>query len=113
MTLAFRKRERKCGAPRRAVADDDEVGVQRLQIARGVLERLAFFERRGFGGKIDDVGGQPLRGQFKTDARARGRLDEQVDHRLAAQRRDFFDGALADGLERARGVEHGDDFLRA
>ena len=55
---------------------------------------------------------QPLRGQFKTDARARGRLDEQIDDRFAAQRRDFFDGALADGLEAARRVQHGDDFLR-
>ena len=75
---------------RRAVADDDEIRVQRLEIARGVLERLAFFERRRVGGKIDDVGGQPLRRQFKTDARARGRFDEQIDDRLAAQRRELF-----------------------
>ena len=113
MTLALSNARQKMRRADRAVADDDEVRVQRLEIARGVLERLAFFERRRLGGKIDDVGGQPLRGQFKADARARGRLDEQVDDRLAAQRRNFLDGALADGLERARRVEHGDDFLRA
>ena len=42
----------------RAVADDDEIGVERFEVQRGVLERLAFFERRRLGGKIHDVGGQ-------------------------------------------------------
>ena len=41
-----------------AVAHDDDVRVERLEIARGVLERLALFERRGLGGEIDDVGRQ-------------------------------------------------------
>ena len=113
MTLASQEARQKMRRAAGAVADDDDIGVERLEIARGVLERLAFFERRGLGGEIDDVGGQPLRGQLKADARARGRLDEQVDHRFAAQRRDFFDGAFADGLEGARRVQHGDDFVRA
>ena len=94
------------------MADDDEVGVQRLEVARGVLERLAFLQRGGLGGEVDDVGGEPLLGQLEADARAGGGLDEEVDDGLAAQGRDFLDGALADGFEGARGVEHGDDFLR-
>ncbi len=95
----------------RAVADDDEVRVQRLQVARGVLERLALLERGGLGGEIDDVGREPLLGQLEAGARAGGRLDEQVDDRLAAQGGHLLDGALADRLEGARGIEHGGDFL--
>src|SRR5665213_443018 len=95
----------------RAVADDDEIGVERFEGQRGVLERLAFFERRGLGGKIYDVGGKPLRRQFKTDARPRGRLDEQIYDGFAAQGGNFFNRAFADGLETARGVQHGGDFF--
>ena len=95
----------------RAVANDDEIGIERFQIARGVFQRLAFFERGSFGGEIDDVGGKPLLGKFETDARAGGRFDEKIDDRFAAQGRDFFDGAFADGFESARGIEDGDDFL--
>jgi hypothetical protein len=90
-----------------AVADDDDVGIERFQVSRGVLERLALFERRGFGGKIDDIGRQTLGGQLETDARASGRLDKQIDHRFAAQNRDFFNGALPDRLESEGGVQHG------
>ena len=32
---------------------------------------------------------------------------------LPRKRRNFFDGAFADRFERARGVEHGDDFFGA
>ena len=94
-----------------AVAHDDDVGVEGFEVAGGVLEGFAFFERGGLGGEIDDVGGEALGGQFEADARAGGRLDEEVDDGFAAQGGDFFDGALADGLEGAGGVEHGHDFL--
>src|ERR1700733_14164451 len=67
-----REKMRRAG---RAVADDDEIRVERLEVSGRVLEGLALFKRRGVGGKIHDVGGQPLLGQFKTDARARGGLD--------------------------------------
>ena len=43
-----------------AVADDDDVGVERLEVARGVLERLALLERGGLGGEVDDVGREAL-----------------------------------------------------
>ena len=103
------KKMRRAGS---AVADDDEVRIQCLEIQGGVFERLAFLERGGLGGKIDDVRGEPLLGQFEADARAGGGLDEEVDHRLAAQRGNFLDGALADGFEGAGGIEHRDDFFR-
>ena len=84
-----------------AVADDDDVHVQRLEVARGVLERLALLERGGLGGEIDDVGREPLRGQLEAGAGAGGGLDEEVDDGLAAQGGHLLDGALADGLEGA------------
>src|ERR1035441_5214848 len=67
---------------------------------------------RSLGGKVDDVRRQPLLGQLKTDARPRGRLNKQVDDGFAAQRRNFFDGAFANRLERPRRVEDGDNFVR-
>jgi hypothetical protein len=75
---------------RRAVADDDEVGVERFEIFRGVLERFALLQRGSFGGEVDDVGGKPLLGQLETDARAGGWLDEQIDDRAAAQAGTFL-----------------------
>ena len=92
----------------RAVADDDEVNVQRLEVAGGVFERLALLERGGLGGEVDDVGREPLLGELEAGARAGGGLDEQVDDGLAAQGGDLLDGALADRLEGAGGVEHGE-----
>ena len=94
-----------------AVADDDEINVQRLEVARGVLERLALLERGGLGGEIDDVGREPLLGQLEAGARAGGGLDKEVDDGLAAQGGDLLDGALADRFEGAGGVQHGGDFL--
>src|SRR5208283_5987964 len=44
-------------------------------------------------------------------ARAGGGLDKEVHDGLAAQGGDLFDGAFADRLEGAGGVEHGGDFL--
>src|SRR5439155_20701214 len=93
------------------VPDDDETGIEGCEVAGRVQESLAFLERGGFGGEVDAVGGEALFGQLEADAGARGRLDEEVDDGLAAQGGDFFDGALADGFEGARGVEDGEDFL--
>ena len=46
-----------------------------------------------------------MRGEFEADAGARARLDEEIDHRLAAQGGHFLDLARADGLEGGGGVE--------
>src|SRR5207302_4687180 len=106
---ARKKMRRAC----RAVADDDDVRVQRLEIAGRVLGRLAFLERRSFGCEIDDISGQPKRSELKTDAGACRRLDEKIDDGFAAQGRDFFYGSFADGFKRPRRVEHGGDFIGA
>jgi len=101
-----RKEMRRAGG---AVADHDEVNVQRLQVARGVLEGLALPQRGSLGGEVDDVRRKSLLGQLEARAGAGGRLDEQVDDGLAAQRRHLFDRALAHRLEGQRGVQHGGD----
>ena len=100
---------RRAGA---GVAQDDDIGVQRLEVARGVLERLALGEAGGAGGDIDDVGAEAEGGELEGGAGAGARLDEEIDQRFAAQGRDFFDLARADLLEGGGGVEDEDDFLR-
>ena len=89
----------------RAVADDDNVGAERLERFAGVQKRFALGERRRLGGEVDHVGVKPHGGQLETDARAGGRLDEKIDHRASAQGRHFFDRTLTDRLEGASGVE--------
>ena len=98
---------------RRTVPDDDDIDVVRLEDERGVLERLAFDEARTARGNVDHVRAQAHRGQLKRRARARARLDEEVDQRAAAQGGHFFHVARADFLELLRGVEQEGDFLRA
>src|SRR5882762_9221086 len=44
--------------PRSAMTHDDEIGIQRLEVAGRVFERLAFLERGRFGSEIDDVSGE-------------------------------------------------------
>ena len=56
---------------------------------------------------------QPLLGELERDARARRRLEEQIDDRRAAQRRHLLDRALADLLERLGGVENEPDLVGA
>ena len=72
------------------VAQNENVGVQRLEIFRGVLERFAFGQTRSRRRDVDHVRAQTKRGQLERSARARARLDEKVDQRFALQRRDFF-----------------------
>ena len=91
-----------------AVADDDRVGAHGLQGERGVLEALSLGDAGSFCAEGDDVRGEPLGRSFKRDARARGVLEEQVDHRATAQRRQLLDGTIGHPRELGRGVENGD-----
>ena len=95
-----------------AVPDDDDVGVEGLEVARGVLEGLAFLERAGLDAEVDDIGTEADGGELEADARAGAGLDEEVDDGFSAQGGDFLDGAFADGFELPCGVEDGDDFVR-
>ena len=56
-------------------------------------------------GDVQRVGAQPLLRDLERRARARARLVEQVDDRLAAQRRHLLDRPLADLAHRLGGVE--------
>ena len=93
------------------VADDEHVGVHRHQVVDGVEQRLALARRRHADVEVDHVGGQPLGGDLERRARARRVLEEQVEHRPAAQQRHLLDVALGDRRERHRGVEDADDDL--
>ena len=97
----------------RAVADHDHVDPHRLEIARRVDERLALRHARPRRGDVHRVGRQALFGELERDARARRRLEEQVDDRRAAQRRHLLDRPLADLLERLGGVENQLNLLAA
>ena len=64
-------------------------------------------------GDVHRVRGQPLLGELERDAGAGGRLEEQIDDGLAAERRHLLDRPLADFLERLGGVENEPDLLGA
>ncbi|MFM1944055.1 MAG: hypothetical protein RI897_3037, partial [Verrucomicrobiota bacterium] len=94
-----------------AVTDDEDVGIEGFEIARCIFERFSLFERGGFGGEVDDVGGEAEGGEFERDARPGGGFGKQVDDGFTAQGGDLFDGAFADGLEGGGGIEDGGDFV--
>ena len=84
--------------------------ASRLRAVSSSVSPLTKLERGR--GEVDRVGRQALFGQLERRARARRGLDEEVDDRLAAQRRDLLDLARADLGEALRGVEDQRDLLR-
>ena len=72
------------------VAEDDHVGVERLDVLRGVAEGLALGGARVRGVEGDDVGAQALRRHLEREAGARAGLEEEVDDGLAAQGGDLL-----------------------
>src|SRR5581483_9630060 len=58
---------------------------------------------------VDDVRREPLAGDLEGGAGPGGRLQEEVDHRLAAQGRDLLDLPARDLLHGGGGVQDGDD----
>ena len=95
------------------VADDDDVGVHRLEGEGGVVERLALLDAAAAAGDVDDVGAEYLSRLLEGDAGAGAGLVEQGDDAFAAQRRDLPDvalqhllhggGVVQDGLDLAAG----------
>ncbi len=73
------------GCPARTVADDDRVGAHRVEGDRGIDQRLALFHRRLGGMHVDDIRPQPLARDLEAQQRARGILEEGVDHRQPGQ----------------------------
>src|SRR5579872_6152752 len=88
-----------------AVADHDEIRVERFQVSRRVLQRLAFLKGRSFRGEVDDVRREALLRQFKANAGPRRGFNEQIDDGFAPQSRHFLYRALADGFESARRIQ--------
>jgi hypothetical protein len=88
-----------------AVPDDDEVRLHRLEVAGGVDQRLALLDRRGAGGEVEGVGREPLLRHLEREAGPGRRLEEQVDDRLAAQRRHLLDRALGNLAHLLGGIE--------
>ena len=84
---------------------DDDIGMHRLDVPGGIFQGFPFDHRRGRGGDIDGVGGEPFAGDFKGGPGAGAGLEEEVDDRLAPQRRDFFDLPVVDFLEAFGGIE--------
>jgi hypothetical protein len=95
-----------------AVAQHNNVGMQRLEVARGVLERFAFCQARSRCRDIDHVSAQAKCSQLERGARSRARLDKKVDQRFAAQCRHLFDLACAHLLKRVGCLENKIDFVR-
>src|SRR6185503_11842563 len=81
-------------------------------VAGGVEEALALLRAAARRGEVDDVGGEPLARDLERRARARGRLVEEIDHRLSAKGRHLLDLAGGDLLHRLGGVEHVADLRR-
>ena len=98
---------------RRAVAQHDHARRHRLDVHRRVDQRLALDDARRADGDVERVGAEALLGDLERRARARARLEEQVDDGAAAQRRHLLDRALADFLHRFGGVEDQHDLLGA
>ena len=71
---------------RGGVPDHDHVGVQRLDVLGRVAQGLALLRGGARGVEGDHVRAQALRGHVEGHPRARARLQEEVDDRLAAQR---------------------------
>ena len=103
-------RQQMAGA-RRGVAQHDHVGRHRLDVHRGVGQRLALQHARRRHRDVQRVGAETLLGDLERGPRPRARLVEQVDDRLAAQRRHFLDRPLADLAHRFGGVEHAVDLV--
>src|SRR5690242_1507170 len=82
---------KKLGRAGRAVAQYQNVGVKRLEIARGVLEGFAFGEARTRCGNVNDIGAEPEGGEFERGAGPRARFDEEINQGFSAECRNFFD----------------------
>src|SRR4051812_11132680 len=93
------------------MSDDDHVDAHRLEIPRRVDERFALRYARTGRCDVHRVGRETFLGEFEGHSRACRCLEEQIDDRRAAQRRNFLDGAFADFLEGLGSVENELDLI--
>ena len=81
------------------MAQHDHVGVERLDILRGITESFPFGRTGGGGVKGDDIGAEKLGGHLKGNAGAGTGLEKEIHHRLAAERGDLLDLAVENATE--------------
>ncbi len=93
-----------------AVAEDDKVGVEGLDILGGVAEGFSFNDAAGGGVDGDDVGAEPFRGHFEGDAGAGARFEEEIDDGFAFQR-GRFSSAAQEFFERGGDAENRFQFV--
>ena len=96
----------------RAVSNDDDIRVESFEVARGILQRLALFQRRRFCREVDNVRGESLRGEFEADPCAGRRFDEKVDYCFASQSRNLLDSALSNTPKSACRIQNSDNLFR-
>ena len=65
------------------VADDNDVRIQRLEIACGVFQAFPFLKRGRIGGEVDDIRTETLGRELEAHTRASGGFDKEVHDRLA------------------------------
>ena len=106
----LRQHQRRAGL---GVADDHHVRAHGVEVAGGVQQGLALGGRRGAARDVHRVGRQPLGGDLERCARARRRLEEQVDHRLAPQGGHLLDRAAGDLQEALAQIQDGGQRLGA
>ena len=102
----------KLGRAGRTVAKDENIGMQRFKIPRGVLERFALAQTGCRRRNVNHVGAQPMGRELERRSRARARFDEEVHQRFAAKRGHFLDLAGADLFEGVGGVENEINLVR-
>ena len=90
---------------RAGVADDDDIALHGLDVPGRIEQRLPLDHAAGRGRDVDHVGRKPLARKFEGRPRPRARLVEEVDHRLAAERRHLLDVPLGHVLERGGRIE--------
>ena len=105
-TIADRQwRARKCGAPDDAWRSTIMSGFMASRLRAVSSSVSPFCDARGGGRDGQAVRGEDLLRDLERRAGAGGGLVEEVDHRLAAQRRDLLDRPVEHLAQRLRGVE--------
>jgi hypothetical protein len=85
--------------------------MQRFEIARSILERLALSQAGSGCREIDHIRAQSKCCQLERCARPCARLDKKIHQRLSAQRGHLLDLAGADLFECVGGLENEIDFV--
>src|SRR5690606_21362179 len=97
----------------RTVAQDDRNRPHGREGLRRALEALAPRTARSFRAEVDDLARKPLRRALEAHAYAGRILEEQVDDRAAAQRRELLDLAVGDTRHVLGDVEQPDGVVAA